>query len=230
MSNETEEIIEENFYSCLYCGAIFDTEDERDDHTFRMHMNEVEEKLSEIRSIGEQHSETISEWKAEKKKELLLRIATERPQLLHEIQCSPHSDEMLDKMVEEELFKTALNTKTLSSFDLMWIRHPKFEEVYKATKYDYKQSHQPDAVSGQSDTTIPEPDSPSADKKLREKTPVNIVTFKDGKLILTPEYEPDRLPRNVKYAGNRENLSEEDRHKMEMILVLQALLRKKKSN
>jgi hypothetical protein len=228
MNNEDE--IEENYYQCLYCGCTFDSEDQRDDHTFRNHMREVEEKLGQIRSIGEENKETISEWKAEKKKELLLRIATERPQLLHEIQCSPHSDEMLDKMIEEELFKTALKTKTLSSFDLMWIRHPKFEEVYKATKYDYKQSHQPDAVSGQSDTTIPEPSSPEAERVLEKKTPVNIVSFKDGKLILTPEYEPDRLPRNVKYAGNRENLSEEDRHKMEMILVLQALLRKKKSN
>lgn len=228
MNNDEDEIIEENFYSCLYCEATFDTEDERDDHTFRMHMNEVEEKLGQIRNIAEENKETISEWKAEKKKELLLKIATERPQLLHEIQTSPHSDEMLDKMVEEELFKTALNTKTLSSFDLMWIRHPKFEEVYRATKYDYKQSHQPDADSGQSDTTIPEPSSPEAEKVLQKKTPVNIVSFQNGKLILTPEYEPDRLPRNTKYAGNREDLSESDRKKMEMVIVLQALLRRKK--
>lgn len=223
---------EENYYSCLYCGATFDTEEERDSHTFEKHMDTVEQKLREISELAEEHKETIDNWRDQKRKEFLLKISQERPQLLHEIQCSTHGEEMLDRMVEEDLFKRALKVKTLSSFEAMWLKHPKFEEVYEAEKrrLQYPYEHE-DRSTGQSEETIEIPSSPESKKVLEKKTPVNRVSFKDGKLILEPEYEPERLPRNViKYAGNREDLSDEDRRRKQMILVLSALIRKKGSN
>jgi uncharacterized C2H2 Zn-finger protein len=194
MNNENEEI-EENFYSCQYCSMTFDSSDQRDEHVFQSHMHEVEEKLGQIRNIAEEHSETISEWKAEKKKELLLRIAKERPQLLHEIQCSPHSDEMLNKEIEMDLLKRALRTNTLSSFDAMWIRHPKFEEIYKASRE--KPEHQPQ--TGQ---------STGQDEEFFES--------------------PDAMIDTTKRTNVRENLSEEDRERMKVLLILNALMRKQK--
>jgi uncharacterized C2H2 Zn-finger protein len=194
MNNENEEI-EENFYSCQYCSMTFDNSDQRDEHVFQSHMHEVEEKLGQIRNIAEEHSETISEWKAEKKKELLLKIATERPQLLHEIQTSPHADEMLDKMVSEDLFKRALKTNTLSSFDAMWIQHPRFEEIYRASRE--KPEHQPQ--SG---------DSTGQTEEFFES--------------------PDAMISTTKGTNVRENLSEEDMKKKQLVLILYSLLRKRK--
>jgi hypothetical protein len=220
---------EENCFECQYCNLTFDSSDERDNHVFSTHYKEVEDNLAKIQHIAEEPSnkQTIQEWKDEKRKELLLKIATERPQLLHEIQTSPHADEMLSKLIEMDLFKQALRVETLSSFDAMWLKHPRFEEFYRASKE--KPKHYSDPQSGQSEQTIPI-DSPSAeaDKVLEKKTPVNKVRFKDGELILEPEYEPERFPRNIKYAGNREDLS--DRKRLEVLLVLKALMRKRSSN
>ncbi len=128
-------------------------------------MDAVEEKLGEISELAQEHKQTIQEWKDEKRKEFLLKISQERPQLLHEIQCSPHADEMLDKMVAEDLFKRALRTETLSSFDVMWLRHPRFEEIYKASRE--KPEHQPQTgdSTGQSEEffeSVSNPCSPSA--------------------------------------------------------------------
>jgi hypothetical protein len=200
-------------------------------------MDAVEQKLREISELAQEHSQTIQEWKDEKRKELLLKISQERPQLLHEIQTSPHADEMLDKMVAEDLFKRALKVKTLSSFDAMWLKHPKFDEVYQAEKNrqksqeEYHPYEHKDQSTGQDEQTFEIPESPEAKKVLDKKTPVNKVSFKDGKLILEPEYEPERLPRNViKYAGNREDLSDEDRQRLKTLLILQALMRKRSLN
>lgn len=195
MNNENE--IEENYHQCLYCGATFDTEEERDSHTFEKHMNAVEEKLSQIRNIAEEHKETIQEWKDQKKKELLLKIATENPRLLHELQVSPHADEMLDKMISEDLFKKALKVETLSSFDAIWLRHPKFEAIYKAERD--KPKHQPRTG-----------DSTGQTEEFFES--------------------PDAMISTTQRTNTRENLSEEDRHRKQMVLVLTALLRKRGSN
>lgn len=241
MSENNEELYaylsegEENYYSCLYCGATFDTEEERDSHTFEKHMDTVEQKLREISELAEKHSETIDNWRDQKRKEFLLKISQERPQLLHEIQCSTHGEEMLDRMVEEDLFKRALKVKTLSSFDAMWLKHPKFEEVYEAEKNrqksqeEYTYEHK-DESTGQDEQTFEIPESPEAKKVLDKKTPVNKVRFQDGKLVLEPEYEPERLPRNIKYAGNKEELSDEEIHRKELLLVLTALMRKRKES
>jgi hypothetical protein len=159
-------------------------------------MRQVEERLSKIQSIGEEHKQTIQDWKDEKRKKLLLKIATERPQLLHEIQCSVHGEDILNREVEMELLRKALKTNTLSSFDAMWLRHPKFEEVYKASRE--KPEHQPQ--SGQ---------STGQDEQFFES--------------------PDKMIDTTQRTNKRENLSEEDRHRKQMVLVLTALLRKKKS-
>jgi hypothetical protein len=209
MNNEEEE----NYYPCQYCGAMYDSEDERDNHIFEKHMDAVEQKLSEMRNIAESNRETITSWKDEKRKEFLLKISQERPQLLHEIQCSPHSEEMLDKMVEEDLFKRALKIETLSSFDAMWLKHPRFEEIYKASRD--KPEHQPQTgdSTGQSEQTIPMPESPEAKKILEKEYPVNKVSFRSGKLVLEP-MSKDSI----------EQLSEKDKS----IMILYSLLRNKK--
>jgi hypothetical protein len=195
MNNEDE--IEENYYQCLYCGATFDSEDERDSHTFEKHMDAVEEKLSQIRNIAEENKETIENWKDAKKKELLLKIATERPSLLHIIQTSPHSDEMLDKEIEMDLFKRALHTNSLDSFSAMWIRHPKFEEIYRASRS--KPEHQPQTG-----------DSTSQDEQFFESPNAMIDTTKTT---------------NIR---GKENLTEDEIKKKQLVLILYSLLRKQK--
>jgi len=200
MTNENEET-EENFYVCMYCHALFDDENQRDEHVFKSHMHEVEQKLSEIANLAQQpeHKQTIQEWKDEKRKELLLKISQERPQLLHEIQTSPHADEMIDKMIEEDLFKKALKTETLSSFDAMWLRHPKFEEIYRASRE--KPEHQPQTgdSTGQTEEFFESPQS------MIDKT------------------------KSTNIRG-KESLSEEDMKKKHLVLILYSLLRKRKSN
>jgi hypothetical protein len=210
MSNENE-IIEENYYECLYCGATFDTEEERDAHTFEKHMDAVEEKLGEISELAQEHKQTIQEWKDEKRKEILSRLSQENPQALRMIQNSPHSDEMLNKLIEMDLFKLALRTQTLNS-DIVWIKSPHFEEVYEAERR--KPKHYNDPQSGQSEQTIPI-DSPNdpAKKVLETATPINRVSFKSGKLILQP-LSKDSL----------EQLSDKDKS----LMILYSLLRKKK--
>jgi len=193
MNNEEE--TEENYYQCLYCGDTFDTEEERDAHTFENHMNAVEQKLREISELAQEHSQTIQEWKDEKRRELLLKISQERPQLLHEIQCSPHGDEILNREVEMELLRKALKTNTLTSFDAMWIKHPKFEEIYRADRE--KPEHQPQ--TGQ---------STGQEEEFFES--------------------PDAMIGSTKRTNVKENLTDEDRQKKQMVLVLTALLRKRK--
>jgi hypothetical protein len=191
MTNENEE----NFYQCPYCKATYDDPDSRDDHVFQNHMDMVEQKLSEISKIGEEHSQTIQEWRDSKKRELLLKISQEQPQLLHILQTSPESESMLEKMVSEDLFKKALKVETLSSFDAMWLRHPKFEEIYKASRE--KPEHQPQ--SGQ---------STGQDEQFFES--------------------PDAMIDTTKRTNTRENLSDEDRERMKILLILNALMRKQK--
>ncbi|MCJ7630834.1 hypothetical protein MUP77_00300 [Candidatus Bathyarchaeota archaeon] len=195
MNNENEEI-EENFYSCQYCSMTFDSSDQRDEHVFQSHMHEVQERLSQIRTIAEENKETISEWKAERKKELLLKIATERPQLLHEIQTSPHADEMLDKEIEMDLFKRALHTNSLDSFSAMWIQHPRFEEIYRASIQ--KPAHEP--RSG---------DSTGQTEEFFES--------------------PDAMIDTTKRTNVKENLSDEQRNRQKLVLILTALMRKRKA-
>lgn len=211
----TDENEDENFYACPHCGATFDDPDSRDAHVFEQHMDLVEQKLREISELAQEHRQTIQEWKDEKKKELLLKIATENPRLLHEIQVSPHADEMLDKMVAEDLFKRALRTETLSSFDAMWLRHPRFEEIYRASRE--KPEHQPQTgdSTGQSEEYFEIPKSPEAEKVLEKETPINRVSFRHGKLILEPLSK-----------DSFEELSNKDKS----LMILYSLLRKKKKD
>jgi len=130
---------ETTYYQCFYCSKIFGSEQERETHIYENHIDVVEQKLQEISELAQEpeHKQTIQEWKNEKTKELLLKISRENPKLLHELQGT-HGDEILEKMLSEELFKMALRTETLSSFDAMWLKHPKFEEI-KAEKDNEKQ-------------------------------------------------------------------------------------------
>jgi hypothetical protein len=128
MSNEE---IEENYYECLYCGATFDTEEERDSHTFEKHLDKVQEKLDEIKKIAEETKEVRDSWKEDMKFGILEKLAREQPQRLYEIRIHP---EILDKMVEEELFKMALRVKMPSKFDLLWMQDPNFDKVRKEQK------------------------------------------------------------------------------------------------
>jgi len=198
MNNEENK--DENFYRCLYCEAVFDTEEERDAHTFEKHMDTVEQKLSEITEklskVAEDHKEVIYNWKNQKRKEFLLQIASENPRLLHEIQTSPHADEMLDKMVEEDIFKRALRTETLSSFDAMWLKHPKFEEVYQASRS--KPKHEP---------------------KTGDSTGQSEEFFES----------PDAMIDSTQRTNKREDLSDEDKQKQKALLILTSLLRKRKA-
>jgi len=185
----------ENVYECQYCHLTFDSSEELEDHVLSIHYREVEQNLSKIKTIAEEHKETIQEWKDQKKKELLLKIARDNPRLLHEIQVSPHSDEMLDKEVEMELFKRALHTNSLDSFSAMWIRHPKFEEIYKASRE--KPEHQPQTG-----------DSTGQSEEFFES--------------------PDKMIDSTEGTNTRENLSNEDKKKLELIKVLFALTRRQK--
>jgi hypothetical protein len=186
---------EKIWYQCFYCSDIFEDEESRETHIFENHMDEVDEKLSQIQSIAQENSQTLQEWKNEKKKELLLKIATENPRLLHEIQVSPHSDEMLDKEVEMELFKKALHTNSLDSFSAMWLRHPKFEEISKAERS--KPKHE--ARSGQ---------STGQDETFYES--------------------PDAMIDTTKRTNTRENLSEEDMKKLQLVKILFSIMRNQK--
>jgi len=239
---------------CPICGIFFDDIDMLTQH-FDCDHQELDETLSNLSELAEENKETIDNWLESKKKELLLKIAKEEPERMHSIEMHP---EELDKVVMDEIWKSAIKTERLSKFDRMWTRAIADnqdgvpdgfvrvliagkseiapcgtltgEKPYSAEPYDYGESHKPDPTSGQSDITIPEPSSPEAKKVLDKKTPVNKVRFQDGKLVLEPEYEPERLPRNIKYAGNREELSDEEIHRKELLLVLTALMRKRKSN
>lgn len=197
MTMNNEEIEEENCFTCQYCSLSFDSSEERDDHVLQTHYREVEERLNRIRNVASENAETIKSWKDAKKKELLLEIATQRPALLHILQTSPHSDEMLDKEIEMDLFKRALHTNSLDSFSAMWIRHPKFEEIYRASRS--KPEHEPRSGDSTGQTE----------------------TFFES---------PDAMIDTTKRTNTRENLSEEDRHRKQMILVLTALMRRKKQS
>jgi hypothetical protein len=128
MSNEE---IEENYYQCQYCGDFFDSEDARDNHVFQVHMDKVEEGLAEIRRIGEEHKEVIGSWKEKMKIEILEELSREQPQRLYEIRIHP---EILDKIVEERIFKMALKCKMPNKFDLLCMQDPNFDKVAKEHK------------------------------------------------------------------------------------------------
>lgn len=132
--NNNEEIEETNSYECMYCHLTFDSGDERDNHVLSTHYAQVEEKLSKIRTIAQNHEQTIENWKDKKRKEFLLKISQERPQLLHILQTSPNSESILDKEVEMELLRTALKTNSLSSFDAMWLKSDKLQKALEDSK------------------------------------------------------------------------------------------------
>jgi hypothetical protein len=128
MSNEE---IEENYYECQYCHATFDSEDERDNHVFEKHMDKVEEGLNEIRHIAEENKEVRGSWRETLKTEILEQLAKEQPQRLYEIRIHP---EILDKMLEERIFKMALKCKMPNKFDLLCMQDPNFDKVAKEHK------------------------------------------------------------------------------------------------
>lgn len=193
MSYENEET-EENTFECQYCHLTFDSPDERDNHVLSCHYEQVSENLAKIRTIAEEHSDTIASWRDSKRKELLLKIATENPRLLHEIQGT-HGDEILDKMIEESLFKEALRANTASRFDLLWLQSPHFEEVYQASRSKPKHEPQTGQSTGQSEEFFE---------------------------------SPDKMIDTTKRTNMKENLSEEDRKKLELVKILFSIMRNQK--
>lgn len=212
MNSENEN---EQEYECLYCGLVFfgqDAENKRDDHTFRCHLQAVEQNLAKIKAIAEkpENALTIQEWKDSKKKEILLKLSQENPQALRVIMNSPESDSMISNLIEMDLLKLALRTETLSS-DIIWMKSPHFEEESEEEKvYEHKDMEE----SGQSEQTI-EIDSPNepAKKVLEKANPINRVSFKSGKLILQPLTE-----------DSIEELSDKDKS----LMILHSIMRSKK--
>ncbi len=253
--NETGE------HTCPYClRSDFSCVDTLAEHIQVDHQVELEDMTEELGKIGLENKEVLDTWEKEQKLKILSEAYEKEPEKFNLYQKDDMALDraVRDRLFKEALSVTG---RGLTKLDAMFLRSmPLAKEgqcpdgyclvdfgdekrcitqsawnaynQYKAKPFDFGQSHRPDAVSGQSDTTIPEPISPEAEKVLDKKTPVNKVRFEGGKLILEPEYEPQRLPRNViKYSGNREDLSEPDRKRLETWLVLEALLRhKKRSN
>jgi hypothetical protein len=201
----------ENTFTCQYCGLTYDSEEELENHVLSMHYEEVEQKLSKIQNIARENPETIEKWKNDKKKEFLLKIAENHPQTLHIIQTSPHSEEMLDKMVQEELFKEALRTNTASSFDLMWLKDSKFQEIYDQEKKKKKTEQYPYPYEHKYD---------EEDNEHRDESTGQSETFwKD----------PQDMIEETEVTNVRENLSDnEDMKKRQLVKILFALTRDKK--
>lgn len=128
--SENEEI-EENYFECQYCHCTFDSEDERDNHVFQVHMNEVQEKLSQIRDIAKSEEKTLGSWREKLKLEILEEIARDQPQRLYSIRIHP---EQLEKLCDERIFKMALRTKMPNSFDLMWMKDKNWDRIAKEVK------------------------------------------------------------------------------------------------
>jgi hypothetical protein len=157
-----------------------------------------------------------------------LKLAETNPQALRVISNSPNSTEMLDKILEMNLLRLSLRTESLPS-DIVWIKSKHFEQARKMSEEEKVYGNKDDESTGQSEQTFEIPESPEAKKVLEKATPVNSVSFHDGKLVETKIFEPERLPRNTKYAGNREDLSQEDKDRRKLLLILTSLMRKRKA-
>lgn len=200
MSKTTRKELFEEFkktgeFSCPFClRTDFECLEDLAQHIEIDHQYEIQETEEGLSKIAKENKEVLENWVTERKRELLLEIAEENPRLLHEIQGT-HGDEIIDREIEMDLFKKALKTNTLSSFDAMWIQHPRFEEIYRATRE--KPEHKPDPQSGQTEEYFESPDAMIATTKTT----------------------------NIR---GKETLSEEDKARRKMVLVLTALLRNKK--
>jgi uncharacterized Zn finger protein (UPF0148 family) len=117
---------------CPVCGMLFDQNSGNSDlgesgfdalcSHFEVEHGEIiedaKEKLSNVVD-DPQNKETIEIWKEQKRKELLMDLSKNDPQLFHAIVHSP--DDIADKLIEKELnnriFRQALKYQGLTSFE-----------------------------------------------------------------------------------------------------------------
>jgi uncharacterized C2H2 Zn-finger protein len=117
--------------SCPFCGRIYENEDLFFEHISVDHRYQIEQEGEKLENLAEEHKETLKEWIEQKKYEVLERVAKSNPRMLHEIRLHP---EILDKMVQEEIFKMSLLSRMPNKFDLMWTQDPNWDKVAKKVK------------------------------------------------------------------------------------------------
>lgn len=138
---ELKEFIGKNCFECGYCHDIFDSEEERDAHVFQVHSKEVERDLANIERLSKEHEETITNFKEKLEIEILEKLAKENPRMLYDIRMDV-SGKLMDKLIEEELFKKSLRCRMPSKFDLMWTQDPNFEKAEREAKELREQKEQ----------------------------------------------------------------------------------------
>jgi hypothetical protein len=107
--------IKDEDVSCPYCGIVFDgmcAESELLEHLEKS--EECKKKYqAQLESLSKtvekkENKDRISQIKARLEKKILIRLQREHPYLIHQISVNP---EILDRMVDNELFFSALKTK-----------------------------------------------------------------------------------------------------------------------
>lgn len=99
---------------CRICGAMLQSWEEMSSHWEESH-TELEDLTVELTQIAKTNFKTLDDFKTAKAKEILLK----NPKLLYEMRNSTHGKEILNKMVDAEVFKEALKVEQLSKLDFM---------------------------------------------------------------------------------------------------------------
>jgi len=230
---------------CPYClRSDFHCVDDLAQHIQIDHQVELEDTTEELSKLGLENKEVLDTWEKEQKLKILSESYEKEPEKFRLYQ---KDDMALEKAVRDKLFKEALSVagRGMDKLDAMFMRSIPISNTgqcpdgyclvdfgnekrcipqsawnaynqYKAERYDFGEAHKPDPVSGQSEQTIPMPESPEAKKILEKEYPVNRVSFRSGKLVLEPMSSKD----------SSEQLSDKDKS----LLILNALLRKKKES
>jgi uncharacterized Zn finger protein (UPF0148 family) len=229
---------------CPYClRSDFDCVDALAEHVQVDHQVELEDTTEELGKLGLENKEVLDSWEKEQKLKILSEAYEKEPEKfrLYQKDDIALDKAVRDKLFKEAL---SVAGRGLNTLDAMFMRSMPISETgqcpdgyclvdfsgekrcvpqsalnaynqYKAEQYDKAGSHQVDPQSGQSEQTIPMPESPEAKKILEKEYPVNKVSFRSGRLVLEP-MSKDSI----------EQLSDKDKS----LMILYSLLRKKKSN
>jgi hypothetical protein len=158
---------------CRICGEMFQNWEEMSSHWEERH-GELEDLTEELSQIAKTNIKTLDDFKIQKAKEILLK----NPKLLYEMRNSPHGKDILNKMVEGEVFKEALRIDMPSKLDFMVLSEvdsegkieiikdgkrvkvpwkeltSRYAEIYKAEKRTETSPHGQHPESGMTSTEI----------------------------------------------------------------------------
>jgi len=229
MSKTTRKELFEEFkktgeFSCPFClRTDYECLEDLAQHIEIDHQYEIQETEEGLSKVAKENKEVLENWVTERKREVLEKAYDENPSLF---ELYIKDDMALEKAVRDSIWKESLKYHNLSSFDAKQMDSLVYRgscpDGYSLVEVEGRKMCIPQSVlNAYNQYKAEKYDYKEAHKPQSGQSTGQTEEFFES---------PDAMISTTQRTNTRENLSEEDRHRKELLLVLTALMRKRKSN